>query len=165
MLLTGCSNDDETAQNQSAAAPAQDAWLLDSPPEGAVSVMEAKATAQAGDAIVVRARIGGRKEPLSEQSSVFTVMDLEVPHCAQIKGDACPTPWDYCCEAPESIKANSATVQVVGADGEPLAGSTIADDLRPLDEIVLVGTVGPRPAEDVLTVRATGVYRVPPDES
>ena len=91
-------------------------------------------------------------------SPVFTVVDLEIPHCGQIPGDTCGTPWDYCCEPRDSLTANAATVQLVDSDGEPIAGG--AGPLRPLDEIVVIGSVGPRPDDQVLTIRATGVYRV-----
>lgn len=158
LVVTGCGGND--AEEQAAAPEAEPTYLLTAEPADGVSVSAAKATAQEGDEVVVRARIGGRMAPISEESGVFTVMDLEIPHCGQNKGDACPTPWDYCCETPETIKAHSATVQLIGADGTPIDHSPADDGLAPLDEVVLVGTVGPRPTEDVLTVRATGVYRV-----
>jgi hypothetical protein len=158
LTLAGCRGND--AQEQSAAPEVVETYLLTAEPADAVSVTAAKAVAAAGDEVVIRARIGGRKAPISEESGVFTVMDLEIPHCGQNKGDACPTPWDYCCETSETIKAHSATVQLIGADGTPIAHSPAEDGFEPLDEVVLVGTVGPRPTEDVLTVRATGVYRV-----
>jgi hypothetical protein len=158
LTVAGCGGND--APEQAAATETRNTYLLATEPGDAVSVTAAKAAAQEGDALVMRARIGGRKAPISEESGVFTVMDLEIPHCGQMKGDACPTPWDYCCETPESMKAHSATVQLIGADGTPIARSPADDGLEPLDEVVLVGTVGPRPTEDVLIVRATGVYRV-----
>ncbi|MFW5681973.1 MAG: hypothetical protein ACOC1G_03120, partial [Phycisphaeraceae bacterium] len=79
-----------------------------------------------------------------------------------IEGDGCPAPWDYCCEAPETIRANAATVQLLDEDGNASDISATAAGLVPLDEVVIVGTVGPRPAADVLTVQASGVYRVQP---
>jgi hypothetical protein len=86
-------------------------------------------------------------------------MDLAIPSCADNPDDSCPVPWDYCCETPETITANAATVQIVDADGQPISGDPTAHGLAPLDEIMVVGTVGPRPNESVLTIRATGIYR------
>jgi hypothetical protein len=144
----GCS---EEAAPEASASPS---WTLASEPAGAVGVAEAKASAQEGDQVVLRGRIGGRAEPLSAGSPVFTVMDLSVAYCGQASEDGCTTPWDYCCETPEAIAASAATVQVAGVEGGALSG------LSPLDEVVIVGTVGPRPTPQVLTVVATGVHRV-----
>ncbi|MFP3422727.1 hypothetical protein R0K19_25495, partial [Bacillus sp. SIMBA_161] len=74
--------------------------------------------AEPGEPITLRARIGGRATPISDDSGVFTVMDLSVPHCGQLADDGCPTPWDYCCEDPDTIKANAATVQIVDTAGD-----------------------------------------------
>ena len=157
MLLFACG---ETGS--SAAKPAQPAaWMLDSPPEGAIGVVEAKAMTREGDTVAVRARIGGRKQPVTPGSPAFTVMDLAIPHCGESADDHCATPWDYCCETPEQIRANAATVQLVAADGGPALPDPAAGGLRAMDEVIIVGTVGARPNEDVLTIRATGVYRVP----
>lgn len=158
LVLTGCGNESSTAQD--AGEPAAPTWMLASAPEGARSVTEAKASAAEGERIVLRGRIGGRKVPITADSPVFTVMDLAIPHCGENPADKCRTPWDYCCETPETITTNSATVQIVDEDGKPIAGSPIAQGLEALGEVIVVGTVAPRPSENVLTVRATGIYRV-----
>ncbi len=130
------------------------AWVLASAPEGAISITEAKATAKEGDTVVIRGRIGGRHSPITADSPVFTIMDLALPYCGQHEDDGCPTPWDYCCETPSTIGENAATVQIVGEGTiDPIAGG-----LSPLDEIILIGTVAPRPNQDVLTIKATGIF-------
>lgn len=151
----GESNSSSNAQSDGAN------FLLASAPENAQSVTEAKSAVEEGDTVVVRGRIGGRMAPISGDSPVFLIVDLAVPHCGELKGDTCPTPWDYCCESPESLRANSATVQLVDESGAPLDVDPLVAGLRALDEVVVVGTVGPRPTEDVLTIRATGVHRTP----
>lgn len=155
-LLSGCAEKSESASTP--AKPA--AWVLASMPEGARPVAAVKPSAKEGDTIVVRGRIGGRKDPMSADSPVFVIMDPEVPSCADMGEDHCATPWDYCCETPESLAANNATVQIVGADGAPVSGGLAAHGFKPLDEVIVVGTVGPRPSESVLTIRATGVHLV-----
>lgn len=153
-LLAGCGEED-TPVTTSAT---ESSWILTDEPEGAVSIVQAKSDAKEGDQITLRGRIGGRKAPLSGESAVFTIIDMELPHCGQMGDeDHCPTPWDYCCETPEDLRANAATVQLVGDGGgaiDPIAGG-----LEALDEVVVVGTVGPRPSEEVLTIRATRVYK------
>ncbi|MGP1272218.1 MAG: hypothetical protein ACTS22_02675 [Phycisphaerales bacterium] len=158
-LAVGC-GETGTDSTRSSGEAASASWILTSAPADGLAVSQAKAEAKEGDRVVVRGRIGGRKHPLTDGSPVFTVMDLEIPHCGQIPGDSCGTPWDYCCETPESVTANSATVQIVDAQDQPVSQGASEGGLRPLDEVVVVGTVAPRPNADILTIRATGVYRV-----
>ena len=87
-------------------------------------------------------------------------MDLSIPHCGENPDDACRMPWDYCCETPETIAANSATIQIVDADGQSNSISPMAHGFAALDEVIVIGVVAPRPAPEVLTIRATGLFRV-----
>ena len=163
MTLPGCG--DETGDGSVAGsaggttAAARPGWLLTSAPADAIPVGQAKANAAEGDEVVIRGRIGGRMVPVSEESPVFVIVDLALPHCGELPDDQCQTPWDYCCEPRDSLTANSATVQLVSADGSALAINPVAGGLEPLDEVIVVGTVGPRPDPQVLTIRATGVHR------
>jgi hypothetical protein len=168
LALTGCGGSDtdtnagangSSARNTNTASTP--AWVLASSPGESLGIVDAKASASQGDEIVLRGRIGGRVEPLSEESPVFTIIDLSLPYCGEVnEDDNCPTPWDYCCDSPETIRANAATVQIVDETGTPVSDSPMTHGLEPLDEVIVTGTVGPRPTQDVLTVRATGVYRV-----
>lgn len=160
VMLWGCSDSYNSSEAQSSSTKNVEeskshAWVLTNAPAGDVSITEAKSNAKEGDQIILRGRIGGRHAPMSSDSPVFTIVDLALEHCGQTKGDACPFPWDYCCETPTTIAMNSATVQVQGESIDLVGGG-----LEPLDEVVLVGTVGPRPDEQVLTILATGVYTV-----
>ena len=156
LTLSACGKAEPTAQAQ----PAAPAWVLAAAPDGAVGIAESKANAGEGDTVVIRGRIGGRAEPLADDSPIFMIMDLSIQHCGENPGDACPVPWDYCCEQPATIAANAATVQLVDADGATAASSPASHGFKPLDEVIVVGTVAPRPEPTVLTIRATGVYRV-----
>jgi len=158
----GCGEAPTTPADARADADARAAttWLLDHAPSDALPVAEAKAEAAEGQRIAVRGRVGGSVRPISEQSPVFLIVDTAVKHCGQLHGDACTTPWDYCCEPQENLTANSATVQVVDAAGQPIAQDLHDAGLAPLDEVVVVGDVGPRPDPAVLTIRATGVHRL-----
>lgn len=136
------------------------AWLLTQAPTDARTVGEIKPLAVEGDRVVMRGRIGGRKDPITPGVGVFMVVDPGVPSCDQIPGDNCPSPWDYCCEPRDSLTANSATIQLVDDAGKPIESDLSGAGLRPLDEVVIIGTVGPRPSAQILTIRATGLYRV-----
>ncbi|MEM8836004.1 MAG: hypothetical protein AAGD00_09315 [Planctomycetota bacterium] len=133
--------------------------MLTNAPSDAIGVRSAKGSAQPGETIALRGKIGGRIEPMSSGSPVFTIVDLAIEDCTQKMDDNCPTPWDYCCTPTEIITANSATVHLIDASGNASSTDPIAGGLQPLDEVIVVGTIGPRPSEQVLTVKATGVYR------
>ena len=135
------------------------AWLLTSAPADPVDVAAAKTTASEGDQIAIRGKIGGRSDPMSVDSAVFVVMDPAIPSCADNPGDTCAKPWDYCCEPKEVITANNATIQLVGEDGAPLAIDLSKHGIKPLDEVIAVGTVAARPNEQTLIVKATRLYR------
>jgi len=162
LVLLGCGGGEGGSETGTALEGSNGgaAWLLASEPEGSVGVREAKASVSEGDRVVVRARVGGRARPISSESPVFLVMDLSLPYCGQVTAEGCPQPWDYCCETPEAKRAMGATVQVVDASGEPIDERLSEAGLEPLEEVVIVGTVGARPSPEVLTIRADGVYRV-----
>ncbi|NUQ50691.1 MAG: hypothetical protein HUU27_12355, partial [Phycisphaerae bacterium] len=145
-----------------AEAPARlpDGLFLPSAPEGAKGVRDAKAEAGVGRDLVIHGRIGGRREPFTKGSAVFLLADRALPACGEANpNDGCKTPWDYCCEPADVIAANTATIQIVGADGRPLAISLRGvHDLAPMAEVVVVGKVAQRSDDGVLVVNATGLY-------
>lgn len=135
-------------------------WLIAEAPEGAVGVAAVKAEATEGQSIIVRGRIGGRKDPISTEAAVFIIMDESVPSCAEIPGDTCPTPWDYCCEPSENLTANSATVQIVDEHGHALRLDVRRHGLAPQDRVIVIGTVASRPTQETLVIRAQQVHKI-----
>lgn len=143
-----------------AAAPALPASLfLASAPSDVQEVKVAKAALKQGDAVTVRGRIGGSVDPFVSGRAVFTIIDKAMPACSDNPDDACETPWDYCCETRADIIAHAATVQVVDAAGVPLKIDVKdANGLKPLTEVIIVGTVAQRDDAGNLVINATGVF-------
>lgn len=145
LLLTGCGQQEATAtapataDQAAAASPSLPPDLLsDVIEDEPVGPLTAKAEAAAGDPIVLTGHIGGRANPFVDGRAMFTLIDLSLPVCV----DACPTPWDACCETPEDITAASATIQVVGPDEKPLrVGLKGPDRLQPGQKVVIAGQV------------------------
>lgn len=166
LMLTGCGESGSTGTGAEsntvtdAGGTTGPAWVLADAPEGEVSIVDAKGSVSEGDRVVLRGIIGGEAEPMSEGSAVFRVVDTGLYNRCTDEDDHCAKPWDYCCATKEDLVANSATVQVVDATGTPIAESASEFGFSPLDEVVVVGIVGPRPDDRVLTIRATGVHRV-----
>src|SRR5690606_29262970 len=106
-----------------------------------------KEDASAQGEVVVRGRVGGRVEPFVEGAAMFVMTDASLKSCDQIHGDACTTPWDYCCESPETTAANMLTVQIVDESGRPLRESIRGvHGLAPLKEVVVSGEITSRTA-------------------
>lgn len=161
LMLTGCGETETSAPQTAPSSSHNDGanWQLADAPADAIDVALAKGIAAQGDKVTIRGKIGGRMEPISLESGVFVLMDPAIPSCADMENDGCSTPWDYCCESPETIMTNAATVQLRNASGDPLR---LEDgDLSPLDTVIVVGEVGPRANEQVMVILATGVYKVP----
>lgn len=135
-------------------------WQLASMPADAQGVKAVKDAAAEGDTVTVRGIIGGRVDALSKDSAFFVMVDPGLENICTSDDDHCATPWDYCCAMSEDVQANSATVQLVDADGNPLEFDLSGQGISPLDEVVVVGTVAARPTPEVLTIRATGLHRV-----
>ncbi|MEQ8820805.1 MAG: hypothetical protein RLY93_11225 [Sumerlaeia bacterium] len=166
LALAGCAQEGAestgatAAQETTAAAPAEQApalpegFFLAEAPANALTVSQARANAKAGDDIALTGYIGGRVEPFTEGRAIFLVADSEVaPACT----DACAVPWDACCVPRDTIAANSATIQVLDADGKTLKVDLKGQNgLEPGAEVTVVGKV--REAnESLLIVDASGI--------
>ena len=158
-VMGGCGGSD-SAELDDTVAPGGHTWIIQTQPTDAVEVGAAKQTAKKGDAIVLHGRIGGMREPISEGVGQFVIVDMAIKTCDQLHGDTCPTPWDYCCEPRESLAANNATVQIVNQSGRTIEVDLNEAGLSPQDEVYVIGVVGDRPNEGVLTVKASGIYKV-----
>lgn len=158
--LSGC-NDQSTNGSSSASTTAgTPSWLMNDRPSEWLEVGSAKQTVEAGQTVTLRGRIGGGANPISPDSAAFVIVDVSIPSCADIEGDSCSTPWDYCCEPRESLTANTATVIVLDEDGTQTAVNLIEAGFNPLDEVVVTGTVDARPNQSVLTIRASAIHKV-----
>ena len=170
----GCNSEDDNAAapaGGSAAAPTAASASAAALPTGLVvteapadaqDVTAVKKSAKDGDAVVIRGKVGGGEKPIAANRALMTILDASVTTCDTMPGDSCKTPWDACCEPAEKIAANSATVQVVDADGKPLAATleSVAG-LKPLSKVTVSG-VAKRPAgSDVLIVEAKQIHVTP----
>jgi hypothetical protein len=152
-------NETSTTEEKPAGAPLPASVVTSKEPGGARNVGDVKATAKEGDEVVVRGLVGGAKAPVVPGRAVFTIADLTTLHaCTEMAAGSCTTPWDYCCETPEHRAENTLTVQVLGADGKPLAVDVGESGVVPLAKVTVKGKVGPRPDAKVLVVDATEVY-------
>ena len=160
LVVGGCNKDD--AKRQAAAQPLPADLFVATAPSGAVDVIVARKVAKDGDAIVVKGQIAGAREPIASNRAIMTIADLSLPTCDKTPGDTCATPWDACCEPTSEIAAKSLSVQVRGADGQPIkAGLGGSTGLAPLKQVVVAGVVKMPAGNDMPVIEAKQIYIVP----
>jgi len=132
--------------------------ILKEAPAGAKDVSALKKDAKEGDDVVIRGQIGGDKAPFVNKRAIMRIMDMKLPACNTKPGDDCKTPWDFCCETPETLKANSATIECCNADGKPLKVELKGmNGIDNLSVVVVKGKVTSR-IGDNLIIQASGIF-------
>jgi hypothetical protein len=153
-VLVGCERESAktAAPTQTTAAELLPADLFaTTQPAGAVDVVAAKKSAKDGDAVVIKGRIGGQKEPLAANRAVMTIADISLPTCDKTPMDTCKTPWDSCCEPAEELVAKPIKAGLAGNNG-----------LAPNKHVVVAGTAKTAGGGgDALIVQAKQIFVVP----
>lgn len=158
-LLAGCSQSPPAAAPAASVAGAK--FLLAAEPAGAKSVIELRQAAKDGDDVVIVGRIGGTAKPFVEGRASFLIVDASFKPCNEKEGDACTTPWDYCCDAKEDLVKGMATVKIVdGAEQTVLVDARQLLGIKELDTVVLRGRAK-RDDQGNLSVLATGIHSRP----
>jgi len=162
-IIFGCTESENTVVQETTNAEALPASLfLSEAPSGIVSIASLKTEAREGDTVTINAVVGGRKQVFVSNRAVMTVIDASLPNACTLPGDSCTTPWDYCCTSPEELLPQMASVQIVDENRAPLSVDlNTVDELKPLNRLVIQGTVGPRLDDMMLVINATGIYVMP----
>ena len=124
-------------------------------PSGESPLAEAKKNAKAGDTIVLRGLVRGVTTAFIPNRAIVQLADESVPKCPMNP----ERPWDLHCETPESMAKNTATVQIVGADGKPLKhGLQGVNGLEHMAQVVVKGTVVSSDGKGNLLITATEIF-------
>lgn len=139
--------------------------MLSRRPLGAVGVAVARVGVRPGEPISVIGRIGGSRSPVVSNRAVFTIVDPSMKCCLETSDeDHCPRPWDYCCSDRTQLAASTATVEISGPDGKPLALSLEKEGtLMPLTLIAVNGVLEAPDSSGSFVIRAKGIYLMPND--
>lgn len=163
-LLTSCGGEKESAPSPEASAPTESALpaslALDAAPEGAISIVALKEQHTPGDEVTFSARVMGRTEVFVPGRAIMIVGDPTIlTPCNEKPDDPCETPWDVCCDPPESRRLGTLTVQVVDE-----AGTVLPTDLRgfqgitELSHLTITGTLATGGDDAPWIVNATGIH-------
>ncbi len=156
-FLVGCG---ASPSPSSANAPSAEgaAYRLAAEPAGAKGVKEARDDNSNNEQeVTLVGRIGGDVNPWIEGQAAFLVVDSALKPCNEKADEACPTPWDYCCDA-NLLPAHKAMVKVVDANGKTVATDT--KKLLGIKELQTVVVHGRAKRDEAgnLTVLADGVF-------
>ncbi len=158
LALSACG--EKSAETAAPADPRVEAVFVATEPAGAISVIEARKNPAPGTEVTVIGRVAGAMEPFSKDFATLVLADDTVMTCERNPGDSCPTPWDACCVEPKTLAASRLSVQVSGADGQPIDATLKgAKGLKELDQIVIRGKVAPGSNAENLMIEATAIYR------
>ena len=157
LILAGCGGQAEESPSGESAQANGAQYLLASEPSGAKPVIDARAAVKDNEDVVVVGRIGGSADPWVDNVAAFSIVDPSLKACSDIPGDACPVPWDYCCETDKLPKA-TALVKLVDENGKPV--SVDARKLLNVKELQTVVVRGKAKRDEAgnLTVLASGIY-------
>lgn len=160
LLLAACSpNVEEEVANPSGLESLSSIQVLDAMPTGALSVQAAREQLKPGDKASVMGQIGGVDDPFLSGYAGFILGDTGIEFCDEMGDDHCSTPWDACCEDPDKLKQLRASVQFLGADGQPLNSSLEGfSGLKGLSRVVVTGIVAESSTPDNLIINASALY-------
>jgi len=134
--------------------------VLKAAPEGAKGIAEIRKSAKEGDQVTISGKVIGSKHPFVEGRAIMTLGDpTKITSCDLIENDACPTPWDVCCDDHDVIKASILTVQVLDKDGKLVKADLKGlSGLKELSQLVVTGVVADGSTADNMLINATGIY-------
>lgn len=163
MSAAGCKQEDESQTSQTTPESNTDTstvdtkYIMTEEPDGAEDVIAVREAAKDGDEILITGRIGGEMKPFVDGLVAFKIVDHSLNACSDIPGDACETPWDYCCET-DKLPGATAFVELHDKDGNLVKGN--AKDMLNVKELstVVVKGKAQRDEEGNLTVVADSVY-------
>lgn len=155
-LLGGCGTSAPPTTASGASAEGA-AYLLASEPATAKGVKDVRADTNDADEVTLVGRIGGDTSPWINGQAAFLIVDNSLKPCNEKDDDACPTPWDYCCDA-DALPTCKAMVKVVDPSGKTVA--TDARKLLGLKELQTVVVRGKAKRDEAgnLTVLAYGIF-------
>lgn len=133
LLLPACG---ETQPEEASTPAIAESYWSASAPSGALDVTAAREAAKDGSELTVI----GLVQDYRDGQAQFFIADRALIPCNERPGDACETPWDYCCEDKKRLKAGLLTVEL--RDGKKLVKKSLAGfhGFDRLKEAVVRGT-------------------------
>ncbi len=164
LTLISCGEKETTEADSSPATGATlESVIVKTEPADAKSITEVRKAVEVGKEVTLAGKVMGRKDPFIEGRALLMLGDpAKITSCDLMPGDSCVTPWDVCCDDNDVIKASTATIQVVDADGKLIKqGLKGVNGIKELSQLVITGTIAEGSNADNLLINATAIYVKP----
>jgi hypothetical protein len=155
--IAGCGKSESKPGAQAQQSTLPETLWLKSAPLDAQSAAAIREKAKTGQKVAVAGVVGGRKQAFTDGLAAFTIVDRELPKCAE---DHCETPWDYCCEPLENLKKNMVTIEVREGSSPLKSTARGFHGLDHMKNVVVTGEAQRDEAGNVIVV-ASGIFVEP----
>jgi hypothetical protein len=163
LVVAGCGRqtEDTTLEGAPTEVPSALAGIFADVASGETmpAIPELRRTAGPGDEVVLEAKVMGTTTPFVDNRALFVVGDEGTLISCDIRhSDGCQTPWDNCCDAPEAVRAGTATIQVVDDEGNVLRhGIKGISGLKELSRVRVAGTVAANSTPAAFIINASKI--------
>lgn len=161
LALTSCGKEESAQQSGSTSgAAAIESIIITKAPANALSIVEVRQAIEIGKEVTMAGKVMGRMDPFIDGRALAVLGDpAAITSCDLRSCDSCATPWDVCCDDVDAIKASTATIQIVDADGRPLKqGLKGISGIKELSNIIVKGTIAEGSNADNLLVNVTAIF-------
>ena len=160
-MIIGCDGTDDADQSAGVVkASLPLGFFVTAAPGKPVAVQQLKAQAQEGDEAIVRVVVGGEKHVFVEDRAIVKVIDASIENPCLAPGDACQTPWDYCCTPAEELLLHRATVKVTDDQDKTLKLCLKGQgDIEELKTLVVKGVVAMGSDDRNLVINARCIFQ------
>lgn len=163
MLAAGCGVERQAPIEERDAPGVEAVFTVPPSAEAPTPIPEARTRVKPGEPVVLQGRIMGVLTPFVEGRAAFVLGDeATLTACNLRPGDGCPTPWDVCCDDPATIRAGTATIQIVGGDGAVLRqGLKGVHGLKELSRVRVEGVADAMSTPEAMIVNARSIAILP----
>lgn len=141
------------ASSEDASVKIMEARFSDTVPSEVSTIEEARTTPAKGK-VTVKGTLLGRENIFADKAAIFIIGDPEKIEIEE--GEA--KPWIACCTPPETVKANTITVQFLDDSGNLVMKSAKGvKGLKELDEVVISGTMDESSTKEAPILNIEGI--------
>jgi hypothetical protein len=164
LALASCSEKKETSEANSNSDSGDLASLvLTTAPENATDIADLRKSGKPGETVTFTGHVLGSDPVFMDGRAIMIMGDpKKINACNLTPDDECETPWDACCDDPDTVKGAIVTVQVVDDAGKPLkTGLKGLGGMKELSAVTVTGQVADSSDESNMLINATGIYVQP----
>lgn len=157
------SNSTNAAESTAASTSPFDQYYQDLAAENAQHISTVFADPTPGKEVVIQGEIMGKTEPFIDSRAMVMLGDpTKITPCNR-NGCECTTPWDNCCEDPQTLKKSVTTIQFLDNAGKVIKhGLKGYKGIKELSFLTVKGTIAEGSNTDNLLINAQAFHITDP---